>query len=258
MIIPAEKASHKTNEFIASTGQANLPVDPPPSYTQFRAVQASAEPPSIVHPTPMPRACNYLSLYRPNSPIKGIYTLDPNLYIPSSLLPPLGRGESESNRKNLKLMSANGAIDVEIFLLGQGPSRRTTMDVKSSNGSVHVKLNAPTNPRNPFHLFASSCNGSVTVRLPRSFRGLLTTTAMHGSINISHGLTELLTTFSEINSTRRCFVGDLSEWVEDEQGWKGDEVAIDTKNGKVNVLYTDEALTPSGTAKGFFSRVMFM
>jgi hypothetical protein len=171
MIIPIEKASNKLNDVNISMNsdarqpasevslttpvcpslkhgmaQADLPLDPPPSYTPYRRQQPAAETSSRVQPTGIPRACNYLSLSRPNSAIRGTYAINPDLYIPPSLLPPLGWDESESDRKNLKLMSSNGAIDIDIFLLGQSPidganpSRRTLMDVKSANGTVNVKL----------------------------------------------------------------------------------------------------------------------
>jgi len=123
--------------------------DPPPSYTPPQPAardQTNAPPgPSAVQPR-MPNACNFLALFRPNDSIRGTYTIDPDMCIPASLLPPLGRGESENDRKNLKLESCNGLIDVEIFLLGERAgngvktSRRTSIDVKSSNGSVSVKL----------------------------------------------------------------------------------------------------------------------
>jgi hypothetical protein len=213
----------------------------------------------------MPKPCNNLSLSRPNSAIRGTYAIDPDMYIPTSLLPPLGRGETEKDRKNLKLESSNGLIDVEVFLLGQRPSdgvkasRRTTIDIKSSNGAITVKLNAPATPRKPFQLSAHTHNGSVTIHLPRSFSGLLTTTATHGSINLSDSLMEHVTTFSEINSTKRCFVGDLSEWAEGEEVWTGDEVNLVTNSGRVKVMYTDEVPPPKGSkppTRGFFSRMM--
>jgi len=260
MIIPAEKANKASNVIgHADEHRAEPPLDPPPSYSPPRRAACSGQTAvPVVRPAAMPKACNYLSLSRPNNAIRESYTVDPNMYIPRSLLSPLGRGESESDRKNLKLESSNGAIDVEIFLLGQTPgggaksSRRTTMNVKTLNGSINIRLNTPATSRDPFHLTAFTVNGSMTIRLPRSFHGLLISTA--SSINMSDALAEHVTTFSEINSTKRCFVGDLSEWSEGEEGWFGDEVSLATKNGRVKIMYTDEVPTPP--SKGFFSRVM--
>jgi len=49
-----------------------------------------------------------------------------------------------------------------------------------------------------------------------------------------------MTTLSETDCTRLCFVGDVSGWRADEEGWKGDEVRLTTKHGRIKVLYVDE------------------
>jgi hypothetical protein len=74
---------------------------------------------------------------------------DPFLSIPQSLLPPLSADETESSRKNLKIYSKNGSVDVDITLLTDLEKLRNseaehkqcaTLDVGSHNGSVNVKL----------------------------------------------------------------------------------------------------------------------
>jgi hypothetical protein len=69
--------------------------------------------------------------------------------IPQSLLPQLAAGETERGRKNLKLWSKNGSVDVDITLLVDPEKhdireadrkKRTTLDVGSQNGSINVKL----------------------------------------------------------------------------------------------------------------------
>jgi hypothetical protein len=83
--------------------------------------------------------------------IKETYVIDPQLNIPSSLLPPLGEDESESNRKNLSLQARYGSVDVDISLVGDnnsGPEdrkrnykkKRTTLTLASSHGSVTAKV----------------------------------------------------------------------------------------------------------------------
>jgi hypothetical protein len=73
--------------------------------------------------------------------------LDPTLRIPVSFLPPLEIGETEQDRKNLKLVSSHGAVDVNIFLLVGKPHEpvdtgtpRTTILVGSYNGTVTARL----------------------------------------------------------------------------------------------------------------------
>ena len=71
------------------------------------------------------------------------------MVIPRTFLPPLSPNETESSRKNLKIYSKNGSVDVDITLVAdpQRPGReevdlkkRATLDVGSHNGSVTVKL----------------------------------------------------------------------------------------------------------------------
>jgi hypothetical protein len=71
------------------------------------------------------------------------------MIIPTSLLPPLSPEESEADRKNLSLHSTNGSVNGEIWLLGtQGaqpidskkPTKRTTLDIGSDNGSVTARV----------------------------------------------------------------------------------------------------------------------
>jgi hypothetical protein len=78
----------------------------------------------------------------------------------------------------------------------------------------------------------------------------------HGSLKLSDDIRERLGLFNEIDHTRRCFIGDLSLFSDEEGGWKGDEVNIKTEHARVKVQFVDkvESETPSGKA-GFLSRV---
>ncbi|KAJ7880678.1 hypothetical protein B0H13DRAFT_1630296, partial [Mycena leptocephala] len=79
-----------------------------------------------------------------------------------------------------------------------------------------------------------SSNGTVTIHLPRTFRGPLHLTTRNGSGRFSDALKAALTTFSEVNSTRRCFVGDFSDWTE--------EISVESMNGNVKVGYEVEVV----------------
>lgn len=74
---------------------------------------------------------------------------DPSMVIPPALLPPLLTGEMEGDRKNLKINTTNGSIDVDVILVGGMESlgiddmkhkKRTTLDVNSENGPINVRL----------------------------------------------------------------------------------------------------------------------
>lgn len=62
---------------------------------------------------------------------------------------------------------------------------------------------------------------------------------------------------NEIDNTRRCFIGDLSLFSDDDDGWKGDEVNIKTEHGRVKVRFVDEAELEISTGKvSLISRVL--
>lgn len=232
-------------------------------------------PPSSIPPT------NYLLLVRNHKPIQGTYVIDQEMSIPPSLLPPLSAGEAEEDRKNIRLESVNGLIDVELWLVAparrdagpSSPPKRATIYARSYNGTITAKLVCyqymhQKHPHLfqrrcsdiPFHIELSTYSNGITLFLPRTFLGPLTITNQRGAINISEALSKCLTTFSEISSTRRCFVGDLSLWSEAEATnavWGGDECVIESKGGRVKVLYEDEAVKPKAEGKtGFFGKVL--
>lgn len=72
--------------------------------------------------------------------------------MPRSLLSPLAAGESKDDRKNVKLDSNYGGVDVSINLLGDAQAsgvdearliKRTSLDVKAERGSINLKLVRP-------------------------------------------------------------------------------------------------------------------
>jgi len=249
----------KATEAEAQT-RADPTIDPPPTYSLSRPIATTPSPelPLAAESTlTASKASNFICITRQHDSIKGNFTIDPTIYIPPSVLPPLGPKETEKDRKNLKLESRHGGIDVDLFVIGEKSRNegRTTLELRSAHGRVNVKLNTPTTHRDPFCLTAQSTHNSLTVCLPRSYEGLLKTTANHGrSVTFSNQLTKHLTTFSEIDSTKTCFVGDLTEWKDGQADWKGDEVILSSKHGRIKVWYVDEVEPPN--EKGFLSRVL--
>jgi len=238
--------------------------DLPPSYsgpqtTSQPSVAPEATPKSLLPTKPT----NHLALIRNNGSIRENFTIDPNLHIPLSLLSHLDNGEAESSRKNLKLESRNGAIDVGIWLVGDhrddGKERvvpkRASLAILSHNSSIVAKvMSAPI----PFNLEVMSYNGAITVYLPRSFQGPMTITSRNGSVNISSSLSDHATTFSEVNSTRRYFVGDFSGWSDSAlERWNGDECVIEGRNGRIKVQYLDDVPAPKVEGKGSFLGKLF-
>lgn len=77
--------------------------------------------------------------------------------------------------------------------------------------------------------------------------------AKNGSVVLSDQLTEHSTIVTEVNTSKRCFIGDISRWTDGEEGWKGDEISASSHNGKVKVCYVDEV--PVKGKGGVWNRV---
>lgn len=125
---------------------------PPYSARSDGPSSSSVIPPSSGPAVPPPSAsrCNFLTIRRDNSSIKGDYIIDPQLQIPAELLAPLEDGETESGRPNLALRSQNASITADVWVesgvdedspVGAGDTKRPVIiDIKSHNGSATVKL----------------------------------------------------------------------------------------------------------------------
>ncbi|KAJ6503879.1 hypothetical protein C8R45DRAFT_1209439 [Mycena sanguinolenta] len=250
--------------------RATIPDDPPPAYADSQTKSAAepaksaagpANPPLTTIPLPdSVKPINFLSLSRGNSSIKGKYVIDPRIKIPQCMLPPLAEDETEATRRNVLLHTSNGSIDADVFVVGDGDfKQKVNMAVKTSNGGVVVRVHASAAPRPPMRITAKSSNGAVTLHLPRSFRGPVTIRTSNGSVRFSDSIEEDLTTFSEVKKTRRCFIGEYSDWTEQPGGWVGDELDLETSNGTVRLQY-DVELSPSNTVesskgKGLFAKL---
>jgi len=223
--------------------------------------------------TPIPRALNFVSVIRNDKSIKTNFAINPRMAIPPSLLPPLSEGETEADRKNLRLESRDCDISTEVWLLSdesrsedasgsktpQQPADRTTLLLLAMDGRINAKIHTVgQNPRLPFHLTATSHDGSVSIQLPRSFHGPMAISIRHGPLQLSKGLQAQTTTFSDSNRVIRSFVGDFSEWLESESAgekWKGDEIYASSNDGSVKLQYDDEVSEKSGGFGGFIGRV---
>jgi len=210
------------------------------STTQSTSGEASTSAPVACSPPALPKS-NFLTIKRSNTSLKGTYVIDPDLVVPEAMLPALESGEVE--RKNLRLHCENGSINAEVWLVGGDSSgeargKRTKIDVRGRNGFVTVKMNAEES--HPFSLKISAHNGGITVALPKSFTGPLTMETRNGWVNISASLSPHVTTFSDIKSTRKCFIGDFVSSNYGQGEWEGSSLDIECHNGKVKLCHVDE------------------
>jgi len=120
---------------------------------------------------------------------------------------------------------------------------RTTIALTSDHGSIRARLRTLEGAA-PFFLTARSKHGMVRLALPRSFHGLMSLSACHGSITLSDTLTQNATQLSQLGNTRRYFVGDFQALSEDV--WEGDQVEIEAPDGWIQVKYADEEAAAKG------------
>ncbi|EIW77360.1 hypothetical protein CONPUDRAFT_84470 [Coniophora puteana RWD-64-598 SS2] len=257
MIIAGEQALDPSKLTPVNDGKATARTedgtlsDLPPAYSQ---VASSSQQPLTRHP----RTTNYLYISEQYNSLKGSYAIDPSMSIPSSVLPKLEDDETELDRKNLRLRTGNGSINVDILLVSlQGSAapdditrNRATLEASSEYGSVNIRLRTSGSVP-PFHLKAHSSTGSLTINIPRSFHGFLKLKKQYSSIKLSDELAAESTALSAVDGVSMWFIGDFASF----QGeWEGDEVEADTVHGSIKLRYVDEKEV--GAAKsGFFSRI---
>ncbi|KAG8216598.1 hypothetical protein J3R82DRAFT_6784 [Butyriboletus roseoflavus] len=237
--------------------------EPPPSYSS----QADSEDSVAISSQALPLArtfntkpTNFLSLFNEHDTIRGEFVIDPSIRIPSSMLPPLGDGKTEDDRKHLSLRSKFSSVHAEIWLLGSPRDsvidthkfRRTTIALTSNHGSIRAQVQTMDGAA-PFSLTATATHGSIRLALPRSFQGLLSLSTRHGSIAVSDLLVQNATQLSQVGTTRRYFIGDFQLLGENE--WQGDQAEIDAVHGYIRVKYIDELGEGRRRKKGLLSRL---
>lgn len=214
--------------------------EPPPTYA---SLQPSSSAPPVV------QTVNYVYITRTHGSVRETLIIDPSLFIPFFLRPPLSLGETEETRKNLKLGSIHGRVDADITLVENTNTEihtssskrniRVNMEMRSTHGGISAKIHGQVD-RPSFVLRAESDNGEIRLHIPRNFHGPIIATSRHGSVKFSDDISQNLTTFGEVDNTRRCFLGDFSQW--SDVGWIGDELTADVKHGNVKIHYDDEGV----------------
>ena len=94
------------------------------------------------------RTVNYVSITRTHSSVKETLIIDPLLFIPPFLRPPLTSGETEETRNNLRLESTHGHVIADVTLVENSntetqPSQsknRVKMLMRSTHGGVTAKI----------------------------------------------------------------------------------------------------------------------
>jgi len=199
--------------------------------------------------------------------LKGQYVIDPYLPIPEDVRS-AEYTSADAGTKNMSLDCRTGTIDVEVWIVGgmdlqDGANstgvKKALLEARGQNGFVTLRVNA--DHLHPFDLQVSARNGGVTVALPSSFSGPLTTTTQNGWVTISSALAADVTTFSDVRGTKKCFVGDFASSGYGRGPWAGSSLDINCTNGRIKLSYVDEVKEkerpkPRGkSSSGFLTRM---
>ncbi|KAG8982915.1 hypothetical protein FRB94_007699 [Tulasnella sp. JGI-2019a] len=183
---------------------------------------------------------NHICIKEQTNSVKGEWTIDPNVRVPASLMAGMQEGEE---RVNLALHSKNGSVAGKIRLISDLPSK-SFIYASSQNGSVTMKFPVRHNQR--FYLKAHSQNGSVTARIPPDFQGPVTFMTKNGSLKFSDRVEKRLAHLTRSDNAGKAFIGSWEASGNADIGagggedWAGDELVLSSEGGSIRIEYADE------------------
>jgi len=248
--MPVEVASPA--EESPSVGQEN-----PPPYSPLPGGSGSSlQVATLPRPPDLPPT-NYLHVRARDSAVKKKVLLD--LSIPPPQTSALPTGTQGSEMSNLILDSHNGAVSGDVWVLrsdagdsatrrSKGMRDRVRLEFLSHNGAIKALVHVHASmaePRPSLQIEARGHNGSVTISIPRCFRGQLTLHTHNGRVQLSSALAPRAAMLSGLNGSHTYFVGERPSDDKWRTGTSGegeevDEVIGSSKNGSVKVSYDDE------------------
>ncbi|TRM57781.1 hypothetical protein BD626DRAFT_574118 [Schizophyllum amplum] len=270
---PLPNAKHNDTVMTAQTGDDE---QPPPEYTSNAGCSSSTYPPYAqsaattqapayqpptftVDPslTPMRR----IFVTKSNGRLTGSWAVNPGLAGADGAA---STADGSSVTEDVYLHSSNGRIDVNVSVLphtASTPAYRTAILAKTSNGPGRLRVHAPDrHSRTPLHLTLRTSNGSVTLLLPRSFRGSLKASTTNGSVKLSDDVQRETTSVIQGKSGQWDIGGGGTNGNDDRKGVDGDaaggqmldEAEVRTTNGSVHVSFEDEESMGKGLLAKWF------
>ncbi|KAJ3769905.1 hypothetical protein FB446DRAFT_790942 [Lentinula raphanica] len=197
-----------------------------PLYATYNPSSSSLSRPFILPDSVKPS--NHLSLSQTHDYIRGTSFIDPSLEIPNEYLPPLAADETKYTRNLYLLDDPTNA----------GLKKKVLLCTSSAYGFVYTTIRrADTHPS--FELKSGSTYGAVNVKIPRSFRGPVTGTTVHGSIVMSNTVSSQAMVFSDVLGVKQMFIGDMSTRNEGID----DTLFLESTHGNIRIYFKDEDLT---------------
>ncbi|KIK60380.1 hypothetical protein GYMLUDRAFT_261380 [Collybiopsis luxurians FD-317 M1] len=212
----------------------------PPPYAPSDPSSSSSVPPFA--PPDGIQPSNYVSLNQNHHSVEGTYLLDPSLEIPNEFLAPLPDGiESEDSRSNFYGSSNHGNVSAMLYLLNK-PMHKSRNKVLLNTCSTHGTVSTCVRRGGllpAFDLKSKTQNGNVLVKIPRTYRGMITGTTKHGRVWMSDAVSAQAVVFSDVEGTKRIFVGDFKARNDETD----DSMVLETVHGIVMIYFENEDLT---------------
>jgi len=259
-------------------GSRGVPSSEPPPYSP-----PIRQPPSFNAPSTIPASNVGLSSARLHhvyineqvESISGSWTIDPNVIVPPSTLPPAPH-ETDS----LHVESQRGAVFATLRLISDTPSI-SVLHASSQSGAVAVRIVSDVKEKNEhstehfrwfsnsplpeqlsrqnqrFYLKAGSHESDITVLVPSDFEGPVTwSNGPRGSTVFSPEVQKRLIPFSRESTRGKAFISDRipPAMPQAERGWSGDALVLGSHEGRISVSFVGEA-QPASSGSGPQSEV---
>jgi len=260
MVVVVPDTDEKMPVEVASPAEESPSADhenPPPYSPLPRGSGSNLQVATLSRPPPELPPTNYLHVREKNGGVKKKVLLD--LSIPPPQTSALPTGTQGPEMSNLILDSHNGAVSGDIWVLrsdaGDGVLRksygkrdRVRLEFLSHNGAIKALVHVHASmaePRPFLQIEARGHNGSVTISIPRCFRGQLTLHTDNGRVLLSSALAPRAAMLSGLDGTHTYFVGERPSDDKWRTGTSGEGEEVDevigwSKNGSVKVSYDDE------------------
>ncbi|KDQ06565.1 hypothetical protein BOTBODRAFT_246882 [Botryobasidium botryosum FD-172 SS1] len=179
------------------------------------------------------KAANYVQV-QTDEQIEGTFTIDPELCVPSWMLPSLQPGRG-TTRTHLFLESKEKSVDGLIHLVHSRTTledspvpTRTLLEVTAYRG-----VTLDIFPRSPY-----SCNhlrfrlkvvvewGNIVLRIPPDFHGPIRYTTAAAQARFSLGVREKMLVLTQKSKTGSCFIGEWAQPEGEDAVWTGDEIEV--------------------------------
>ncbi|KAF8313380.1 hypothetical protein F5887DRAFT_1237285 [Amanita rubescens] len=188
--------------------RSSPPGDPHPFPSAYQS--------SVGAPPPGVKPIGHVVTHETNGSIKGAYIIDPD--------------KTNESTGKVHFTTSNGAIDVDLAVLPASLSARTgqlsrkTADLalETSCGGIKLRMVRIVLFTSSFRrkltenrahiqrtttVYVKSSNGNVIIFLPRSFQGILKTTAANGKVKFSEGIIDNMTSINTWGAGKIAFIG---------------------------------------------------